>query len=191
MSTIAAPSVVPKATLADLARTEGKAELIAGRIVHFMATGIRPSRIASRIFRSLDDFAEATGHGHAFNDNLGYAIPELPSGRESFNPDASYFAGPCTETDMGFIEGPPTFAAEVRSESDYGPAADAEIAAKRAEYFEAGAQIVWDVDPKADLIRSYSAGSPDQPIVFSPGQAAHAEPAVPGWTLDVTQLFRP
>jgi len=191
MSTITAPRTIPRATLADLAKTEGKAELIDGRIVHFMATGIRPSRIASRIFRSLDDFAQATGHGHAFNDNLGYAIPILSSGRESFNPDASYFAGPCSETDMGFIDGPPTLAIEVRSENDYTPAAEAAIAAKRAEYFEAGTQIVWDVDPIASVIHSYTAASPDHPLVFKPGDQAHAEPAVPGWSLDLQHLFRP
>jgi Uma2 family endonuclease len=191
MSTIATPRTIPRATLADLAKTEGKAELIDGRIVHFMAAGIRPSRVASRIFRSLDDFAQTTGRGHAFNDNLGYAIPMLPSGRESFNPDASYFAGPCSETDMGFIDGPPRFAVEVRSENDYGLAGDAAIAAKRAEYFEAGTQIVWDVDPIANVIRSYTSASPDQPLVFKPSDQAHAEPAVPGWSLDAQQLFRP
>jgi hypothetical protein len=51
------------ATLEDLARIEGKAELIAGRIVHLMPAGRKPSRVASRIFRSLDDYAEATGRG--------------------------------------------------------------------------------------------------------------------------------
>jgi hypothetical protein len=39
---------------------------------------------------------------------------------------------------MRFIEGPPTFAVEVRCENDYGPSADDEYAAKRADYFEAG-----------------------------------------------------
>lgn len=57
MSTI----TVPRATLDDLAKTEGKAELIAGRIEHLMATGFRPSRVASRIFRSLDDYAASHG----------------------------------------------------------------------------------------------------------------------------------
>src|SRR3989442_1741661 len=46
---------------------------------------------------------------------------------------------------MGFIQGPPTFAVEVRSESDYGPAADAQVGAKRADYFLAGTLVVWDV----------------------------------------------
>ena len=30
----------------------------------------------------------------AYGDGIGYAIPELPSGRDSFSPDASYYVGP-------------------------------------------------------------------------------------------------
>ena len=48
----------PTATLDDLAREPGKAELIGGRIVRLMPTGRRPNRVAGRIFRSLADFAE-------------------------------------------------------------------------------------------------------------------------------------
>jgi hypothetical protein len=43
-----------QATLDDLYREEGKAELIGGRIVRFMATGFKPGRIGGRIFASLD-----------------------------------------------------------------------------------------------------------------------------------------
>jgi hypothetical protein len=53
------------ATLDDLYRVEGKAELIDGRIVPLMATGRRPNRVASRICRSLDDYAQAIGRGEA------------------------------------------------------------------------------------------------------------------------------
>ena len=135
------------ATLDDLYREEGKAELIAGRIIPLMATGRRPNRVAFRICRSLDDYAEATGRGEAYTDNMGFAVPPLSSGRESFSPDASYFVGPFPANVMRFLEGPPTFAVEVRSENDYGDAAEEAMAAKRADYFEAGTAVVWDVDP--------------------------------------------
>jgi Uma2 family endonuclease len=182
----------PRATLTDLAKVTDKAELIDGRIVHIMPTGYRPGRIAFRIARSLDDFAEAKGRGFALGDNIGYAVPELASGRESFSPDASYSLAPPPENnDMGFVEGPPLFAVEVRSENDDTPSAEKEIAAKRADYFEAGTQIVWDVDPIANVIRAYHADSPDVPTLFNPGQLAHAEPVIPGWRVDVEKIFRP
>lgn len=186
MSTVA----IPRATLVDLMNTEGKAELIAGRIVRFLPTGHRPNRVAFRIVRSLDDHCESTEAGEAYSTTIGYAVPELSSGRESFSPDASYFLGPFPENEMAFLEGPPTFAAEVRSENSYSLTAEAAIAAKRADYFEAGTKVVWDVDPIANAIPSYRFDAPDVPLVFVPGQQAHAEPAIAGWTLDVAQLFR-
>ena len=64
ISTISLPTTRP-ATLDDLAKVDGKAELIDGRIVRQIATGHLPNRVASRIFRGLDDHAEATGQGVA------------------------------------------------------------------------------------------------------------------------------
>jgi Uma2 family endonuclease len=188
MSTI----TTPRATLDDLAKLSEKAELIDGKIVPIMATGYRPGRIALRIARSLDEFADAEGRGFALGDNVGFAVAELSSGRESFSPDASYsLVAPPEDEDMGFVAGPPLFAVEVRRGNDYTPSAEREIAAKRRDYFEAGTQIVWDVDPIANIIRSYLASSPDNPTLFAPGQIANAEPVLAGWTLDVKKLFRP
>jgi Uma2 family endonuclease len=183
------PVTQAAATLDDLARVDGKAELIAGRIVHLMPTGFKPNRVAGTIYRGLDDYARASGVGVACTDNMGFAVPELSSGRQSFSPDASFYDGPLPQNDMNFIEGPPTLAVEVRSKGDFGAAAEAEMAAKRADYFEAGAKAVWDVDPEAEVIRSYHASAPDQPTEFHIGQIADAEPAVPGWRLHVDQVF--
>lgn len=186
------PSTIPtsiRATLADLAKVPGKAELIGGKIVHFMATGFRPSRTAAQIFRSLDAYAEATGQGLAFTDNMGFAVAELSSGRESFSPDAAYYVGPVPDDLMDFIEGAPTLAVEVRSKGDYGPAAEREIAAKRADYFEAGTAAVWDVDLRAEVVMSYEAVSPNRPTTFIRGEIAAAESAVPGWRLAVDRIF--
>ena len=90
---------------------------------------------------------------------------------------------------MRFIEGPPTFAVEVRSENDYGPAAERAIAAKRADYFAAGTLVVWDVDPVAERVHVYRASDPDRPATYGPGQDAEAEPAVPGWAIAVDRVF--
>ncbi len=178
-----------RATVDDLLAIEGKAELIGGRIVHLMGTGYRPNRVAGRCFRSLDDWAETTGRGVALADNIIFAVPELPSGRESFSPDASYYVGPLPQNEMRPIEGPPTLAVEVRSEGDYGPAAEREMAEKRADYFAAGTPVVWDVDPVAEVVHVYRAADPMTPTTYRRGQAAEAEPAVPGWRPPVDPLF--
>jgi Uma2 family endonuclease len=178
-----------RATLDDLYRTPDKAELIDGRIVPVMPTGRKPNRLAFRIARSLDDHATQTGRGEAFTDNMGYTVPQLPSGRESFSPDASYYDGPLLANPMRFIQGAPTFGAEVRSESDYDAAALSEMAAKRTDYFASGTQVVWDVDPLAECIHVYRASDPDHPITYHRGQIAEAEPAVPGWRVAVDWIF--
>jgi len=178
-----------RATLDDLYRTPEKAELIGGRIVIYMVTGRKPNRVGGRIYRSLDDHAGQTGVGEAFTDNVGYAIQILPSGRESFSPDSSYHKGPFPMNPMRFIDGAPTFAAEVRSESDYRPGADLDMADKRVDYFLAGTEVVWDVDTVAECIHVFRASDPDHPVTFSRGQVADAEPAVPGWRVAVDWIF--
>lgn len=183
------PHIDQRATLNDLYRVDGKAELIGGRIVDIMPTGRKPNRVAGRIYRSLDDYATSKRRGEAFTDNMGYAVPMLLSGRESFSPDASYYDGPLPADPMKYIQGAPTFAAEVRSENGYGVEAEAAILEKRSDYFAAGALVVWDVDTKNEVIYSYRHNQPDQPTIFTKGQEAHAEPAVPGWRVKVDWLF--
>jgi Uma2 family endonuclease len=179
-----------RATIDDLYRVEGKAELINGRIVRFMPTGFLPSAVAAEIFIYLRAYAKQTGVGVAHTDNLAYALPRpLQNGRQSFSPDASYYVGPLPANRMKFIDGAPTFAVEVRSEGDYTPAAQREMAAKRADYFEAGTLAVWDVDPVAQTVALYHPAAPTQPLVFRAGDIAHAQPAVPGWTLAVSEIF--
>jgi len=183
-------TVMPaRATIDDLYKTEGKAELIGGRIVEYMATGYLPNRVAGKIYRRLDDYSDRTNQGVAATDNLGYIVPELSTGRESFSPDVSYYSGPLPANLMKFIDGPPTLAVEVRSEGDYGPAAERELAAKRADYFEAGTKVVWDVDTLAEVIRVYRHDQPELPVNYGRGQLAEAEPAVPGWTIAVDDLI--
>jgi Uma2 family endonuclease len=120
---------------------------------------------------------------------MGFAVPELSSGRQSFSPDTSYYVGPFPANVMRFIEGPPIFAVEVRSEGDYGDAAEREMAEKRADYFEAGTLVVWDVDPIAECVHVYRGVLPDQRVTFRRSMVADAEPAVPGWRMAIDLIF--
>lgn len=182
-------SSITRATLDDLYNTPGKAELIGGRIVEYMATGDIPGQVAGNIHVHLHGHVRRTGRGVCYGDNVGFAVPELPSGRESFSPDASYYEGPAPANRMKFLQRAPRFAAEVRSECDYRPGADEEMADKRTDYFAAGTLVVWDVDPQAECIHVYRASAPLHPITYRRGQTADAEPAVPGWRMTVDDVF--
>ena len=121
-------------------------------------------------------------------DGAGFLV-NLPN-RQSFSPDAAWLEGDDPDT-MRFIDAPPTFAAEVRSENDYVFAAEEAIADKIRDYFAAGTRVVWDVDLQNDaVIRKFRADAPDAPTVFTREEEADAEPAVPGWRFSVSRLFR-
>jgi hypothetical protein len=183
--------VPPAVTIDDLYRVEGRAELIGGRMVHLPMFGVLPARVVGRLALSLDRHAEQTGRGEMLTSTMAYAFPALRSGRQSFCAAVSFRDGPPPTNPVGFLDGAPTFAVEVRTLGEFSPAADRSYAAKRTDYFEAGTLVVWDVDPIAEVIRSYRHDRPNDPIVFTRGQIADAEPAVPGWRLEVDSIFLP
>lgn len=176
------------ALVEELYRVEGKAEIIDGKIVHFPMTGQDPGYAADEIFVSLRLHVRRTRVGRATGDGLGFLV-DLPH-RMSFAPDAAYYVLP--DAGMNFVNGAPDFAAEVRSENDYGPAAERAMAAKRADYFAAGTRAVWDVDLQNEelVVRLFLPGDAQRPAAsFRRGDSAHAEPAVPGWSMPVDDLF--
>ncbi len=149
-------------------------------------TGGIPGRSGGEIYVSLRDYERRTGRGYAFPDNVGFAV-NLPH-RGSFSPNAAFHAGP--PIGGRFLEGAPIFAAEVRSENDYGEKAEREMAEKRADYFAAGTLVVWDVDVLHErVVRVYRADEPDQPTAYQSDDVAEAEPALPGWTMPVRDLL--
>lgn len=179
-------SLKTRATLEDLYQVEGKAELVDGEIVLLSPAGGDPGIAGGEIFANLRAYARSTGRGLALPDGVGFRV-RLPH-RDSFSPDAAYYIG--ARTGMDFLEGAPVFAVEVRSKSDYGPAAEQAMQAKRTDYFACGTLVVWDVDLLSDeIIKVYRASDPDHPTVYRRGEMAEAEPAVPGWQMAVDDLF--
>ena len=175
-----------RATIDDLHKVEGKAELVNGEIVEMPPAGDEPGRASLRVAARLLAYEERTGTGRAYPDGTGFHV-NLPH-REAFSPDAAYHIGP--PTGMEFLEGSPVFAVEIRSKSDYGPAAERAMREKRADYFSCGTLVVWDVDLQSeDVVKSYKASDPDNPVIFRRGEIADAEPAVPGWRMAVGELF--
>ena len=180
-----------RATIEDLYKIDGKAELVNGEIVRMSPTGYKTGRASVKICISLTEHEQRHGGGVAVPDNVGFIV-SLPH-RESFSPDAAWHTGPLPQGDaeMDFVTGAPVFAVEVRSKDDYGAAAERAMAAKRRDYFDTGTLIVWDVDLNSpDVIRKYNANDPANSIIFRRGDIADAEPAVPGWRMLVDVLFR-
>jgi len=175
-----------QATIEDLYRVPGKAEIVDGEIVHMSPTGAAPNYAASEIFVSLRKYAQLRKVGRAVSDNAAFRV-NLPN-RGSVSPDVAYHTGEWTG--MKFFDGSPVFAVEVRSEGDYGPKAESAMARKRSDYFAAGTLVVWDVDLlSAEVVKVYRATDPEKPTIYRRGDIAEAQPAVPEWSMPVDALF--
>jgi Uma2 family endonuclease len=62
-----------------------------------------------------------------------------------------------------------------------------EMARKRQEYFAAGVQLVWIVDPVARTVAVYT--EPEQSTVWQEDQTLAGDPVLPGFTLPLRALF--
>jgi Uma2 family endonuclease len=172
--------------VAQLSRTEGKAEIVGGEVVLMSPAGGVHGRASGSLYASLREYARLTKRGCAFGDNVGFLV-DLPH-RKSFCPDASLYVGP--PPGPSFLKGAPLLAVEVRSPEDYGPAAEKALAAKREDYFAAGTRVVLDVEALREVwIQVYHANAPAKPATFRRGEIAHAEPEVPGWSFPVDDLL--
>jgi Uma2 family endonuclease len=173
-----------EATLEDLFAVEGKAELVDGRLILMSPAGDDHNTAGGNIYYSLKTHQRTVGGGRPYTDGMTF----VTSLRRTFSPDAAWYVGP--RAGRHVIHGSPALAVEVRSEEDYGPAAERRMAAKRAAYFESGALVVWDVDVmRENLIRVYRSDDPGHATVYRRGETAEAEPAVPGWRFPVDELF--
>jgi len=182
------PLMSREATIEDLRDVpeKGKAEIVNGELIFMAPIGFWPSYAAGEIYASLREHVRRTRSGYAIPDNTGFIV-NLPN-RKSFSPDAAFYTG--APTGMKFLNGAPAFAAEVRSENDYGPQAEHDMAEKRRDYFAAGTLVVWDIDLlDNDVVKVYRANGPGTPVIYQRGDLAEAEPAVPGWRMAVDDLF--
>ena len=176
----------------DLAREilgdiPGKAEIVDGRIILEMPTGEEPGMAALQIVVALHLYAQRTQSGRAVGDNVIFNV-NLPT-RKSFSPDAA-FINRARSGSMRAIQGAPVFAVEVRSENDYGPSSELAIRAKIEDYFAAGTLAVWDVDLLSEnVVTLYNAPNLENPRRFQRGQIANAGAALPGWTMNVDEIF--
>jgi Uma2 family endonuclease len=104
-------SIKTRATIEDLYKVEGKAELVHGEIVEMPPAGEDPGAASVEIVVSLHAYARRTGQGRVFGDGVGFHV-NLPH-RDALSPDAAFHVGP--RMGMRFAEGAPVFAVEVRS----------------------------------------------------------------------------
>lgn len=77
----------------------------------------------------------------------------------------------------------PNLAVEVLSESN----TPNEMAVKREDYFEAGVELVWEIDPVKRTVAVFT--SPTDPVMLGPEDSLDGQTVLPGLVLPVKQLF--
>jgi Uma2 family endonuclease len=177
------------ATLADLQFVDGRAELVNGTIIVYPVVDDATIQTVAPIYQSLQAFLKDNGPGFLGMDQTRFVVPVLSSGRQTFSPEVAYFGGERSRIAGNVITGPPTLAVEIRAEDAITQADEAARAAKRADYFEAGTLVVWDVDPASRVIAVYRYSDPTTPCLYPNSSLAEAEPALPGWTIDTRRVF--
>ncbi len=140
-------------------------------------------RIAGRIVARLGDHVERLGLGTVLVE-AGYVLRRSPDTVRG--PDVSFVSLarlPPEQIPEQFIPGAPDLAVEILSPSSRW----SEVEEKIADYFAAGARLVWVVDPgeRRAIVRY-----PDRPPrVVAAGESLDGEDVVPGFALPLTELF--
>jgi Uma2 family endonuclease len=78
----------------------------------------------------------------------------------------------------------PDLAIEVLSEGN----TKAEMGRKRSEYFDAGVEVVWEVDPEERTVAVYQKGQ-DQPVIFDRTRTIECAGSLAGFHLVLADLF--
>jgi Uma2 family endonuclease len=157
-------------------------ELVAGVLVE-KPMGFRESLLAVAIASSLREFVTpgnlglVTGEGGMMRLFAGLVrIPDVAFISWSRLPGGAVPDNPIPRL-------APDLAVEVLSRTNTA----AEMLAKRHEYFEAGVDMVWIVDPERRRITVYTA--PESGASYDVGDTLDGAPVLPGFSLDIDRLF--
>jgi Uma2 family endonuclease len=167
----------------EIERREGRlCELVAGVLVE-KAMGFRESQLAAFLIGLLNAFviprnlglvSGADGTMEIMADLV--RIPDVAFIKWDRLPGRRQPADP-----IPFLS--PNLAVEVLSRSN----TPGEMAAKRQDYFTAGVELVWEIDPDTRTVAVYT--SPTQSTTLRVGDSLDAGPVLPGFTLPLAQLF--
>jgi Uma2 family endonuclease len=174
------------ATERDLIRKHGRPrklyELVEGTLVE-KPMGHVESIVAAELIRVLGNFIRQHELGYFSGaDDLIRLMPKVVRG-----PDVSFTSWtqrPERTADTDAIsEVVPNLVVEVLSERN----SRGEIAAKLKEYFFAGVQLAWVIDPRKRTAEAYTA--PDEVAAIPAGGALDGGDVLPGFALPLAALF--
>ena len=167
-------------------------EMVNGEIVVLHPTGRPDQRIAQDIYRSLHDYAEDHKLGEAWIETpyLLDADDRADWVHGSRVPDVSFVSqAQIDEHDKKYDKSgpwrlPPELAVEVVSPTDR----YTDVTDKVVDYLRFGVKSIWVINPSDRTIRIFTPDQPDGHTLHD-GDTLSADPALPGWSMAVTDMF--
>ena len=168
--------------LAQLELTEN------GELIVMSPTGGTAGRKNSRLTQKLRNWADQNGQGEVFDSSTVFA---LPSGARR-SPDVSWIIlerwNQLTQAQQdGFPPIAPDFVIELVSPSDLKNQRYEDLQEKMKEYLNNGVTLGWLIEPSAKTVEIYR---PQQQVkILNNPQTLSGEDVLPGFTLDLTEIF--
>jgi Uma2 family endonuclease len=162
----------------------GRCELIYGELVMMSPAGFTHGEVASRIGRLIGNFVEDNDLGVTLGAETGYILARNPDLVRA--PDVSVVqkgrlpGGPLNK----FFPGAPDLTVEVVSPDD----TMREVSDKADLWVAHGAVSAWVVDPNSQTVTIHRRGM--QPINLGIPDDLRDDPAIPGFVLAVSKIFR-
>jgi Uma2 family endonuclease len=159
-------------------------ELARGQVVREPAPGLPHAWVARHALDLLRRAGEERGLGFVFFD-LGCRVATNPDTVRV--PDLAFVAAGRFERDgipRGFLDGAPDLAIEILSPSNTA----SEMQRKALEYLDAGARLVWIVDPDTATVILYRSRA--EVRILGEDEPLDAGEVIPGLESPVSALFR-
>lgn len=173
-------------TVDDLERArlpEGLWEVIDGELVAVNPNGRRHTRILVNLIYALMTIVRPRRLGEVLMPNSGIVFAERPLVVRV--PDTGFIRADRLQDvdDRGYFRGVPDLVVEVVSPSDRA----GQVIAKVLLWLDAGATLVWSVDPESETVTSFKAGQ--APRILTINDTLDGDEALPGFAVPVRDRF--
>lgn len=158
-------------------------ELVAGHILVREPPGYRHGYVASQFLIAIGTHARANKLGHVLAAETGFTLFRNPDTVRA--PDVAFVRAERVPSPLprGYAELAPDLAVQVLSPSDRA----GRVLAKVGDWIDAGAQLVWAVDPERRTARVYRADGTQS--LLTADDALDGEDVLPGFSVRVADLI--
>lgn len=165
-------------------RDASRLELVRGRVVREPPAGFGHSVSGADLVSRLAAYVRKYGLGKITGADGGFILFEDPPTVRA--PDVGFVAReriPAGGSPRGYFPGAPDFAVEIVSPSNTAR----EIAEKIGDYLDAGARLVWVIEPRSRSIIVHRPGR--EPRTYWEGEEVDGGDVVPGFLVAVGEVF--